>query len=380
MGNHFAAEVRLEHEVYYPGNVVRGEATIKVDKPLKCIAARIMCRGFERAVVVNHSNEMIYNVFEDTVFYKETLTLFGHSMRDAATDPVEIPPGVYTYPFAFELPMHLPESTHTSDWASGGVDIRYQVITYAKIDKDRIEEGHHDFTVVVPINKRDMLASAPIEESATAELRHLFKDKGVCEFALSLPRRIYAADDVVEADIAIDNTLGLMDVEQMRVSLKLHCDVALSERASGIACGQHESWRAGALVVKRVAAMVPQGKTKMIALRFTLPHTVPTPSYPDRGACVRLAHILTVEIAGAKLKVPIHIAHCADDENRFEFCPLGVIAHKPDNQDMEYAYIAPPGYAASPCEGLHPPDSLPKQPPPTPQTPQAVGTGQLHAR
>uniref|UniRef100_A0A7S1LKL3 Arrestin-like N-terminal domain-containing protein n=1 Tax=Neobodo designis TaxID=312471 RepID=A0A7S1LKL3_NEODS len=379
MGNHLTAQVRLEHEVYYPGNVVRGEATIKVDKPLKCIAARIMCRGFERAVVVNHSNEMIYNVFEDTVFYKETLTLFGHTTKDPDASPVEIPPGVYTYPFAFQLPMHLPESLHTANWTSGGAEVKYQVIAYAKLDKDLVDEGHHDFQVVVPINKRDIVASPPVDATATVKLTKFFMDKGACDFTVSLPRSIYAADDTIEGEIVIDNTNGHMPVDHPRLSLALTCDVKISEAESGVAGGLRGVAVERPLVTTRAVVTIARGKTGTVPFAIRLPHTIPSASYPARGVNMRLMHVLTVELAGAEVKVPIHIAHCADEENRFAYCPIEDVAHKPDFRDVEHAYTEPTGYAASPCEVLKPPASLRPQHTPTAKTPQAVGNGQLHA-
>uniref|UniRef100_A0A7S1LIE8 Arrestin C-terminal-like domain-containing protein n=1 Tax=Neobodo designis TaxID=312471 RepID=A0A7S1LIE8_NEODS len=379
MGNHLTAQVRLEHEVYYPGNVVRGEATIKVDKPLKCIAARIMCRGFERAVVVNHSNEMIYNVFEDTVFYKETLTLFGHTTKDPDASPVEIPPGVYTYPFAFQLPMHLPESLHTANWTSGGAEVKYQVIAYAKLDKDLVDEGHHDFQVVVPINKRDIVASPPVDATATVKLTKFFMDKGACDFTVSLPRSIYAADDTIEGEIVIDNTNGRIAVKNPNVSLRATCESHVTERQSCVPGGIRAVSVAKPLATQHVPLSVKPGFTNNLQFKIKLPHTVPHPSYPARGCHITQVHHVIVGLEGRQVQLPIHIAHCADEENRFAYCPIEDVAHKPDFRDVEHAYTEPTGYAASPCEVLKPPASLRPQHTPTAKTPQAVGNGQLHA-
>ena len=379
MGNHFAAEVHLEHEVYYPGNVVRGEATINVDKPMKCIAARIMCRGLERALVVRQMGEYTHSVSEDTVFYKETLTLFGHPTKDPDATPVEIPPGVYTYPFAFQLPMHLPESLHTANWSSGGAEVKYQVIAYAKLSDDLVDEGHHDFHVVVPINRKDALAAPPVDATATAKLTKFFMDKGHCDFTVSLPRSIYAADDAIEGTIAIDNTHGQIDVDHPKVSLRLHCDAHVSERMSGVPGGLRGVSEEKAVQSKKIVAIVANGKTKTVPFKIVLPHVLSNVSYPAKGCKVDLEHRLRVELAGKAVEMPIHIAHCADEENRFAFCPLGDVTHKPEHRDTEHAYATPEGYAGSPCEALKPPAGLAPQASPVALTPQAVGTGQLHA-
>jgi len=379
MGNHFAAEVSLEHEVYYPGNVVRGEATIKIDKPMSCIAARIMCRGLERAVVVRQTGEYVHSVNEDTVFFKDTLTLFGHPTKDADATPVEVPPGVYTYPFAFQLPMHLPESLHTAHWQDGGAEVKYQVITYAKLEENLVDEGHHDFTVVVPINKRDVLASPAVEAAGTAKLTRFFMDKGSCDFKVSLPRSLYAADDVIEGEVSIDNTNGQIDVDHPKVGLRSQCDVFVSERCSGVPGGMRGCSLDKAIASKKLIAIVANGKSKVVPFKISLPHTLLNTSYPARGCNVQLSHVLTVELAGKRIQVPIHVAHCADEQNRFAFCPLGDVTHKPDYKDTEHAYVAPAGYVASPCEAMQPPASLKPQGTPEALTPQAVGNGQMHA-
>jgi len=380
MGNHFAAEVHLEHEVYYPGNVVRGEATIKVDKATPCIAARITCRGLERAVVVKCGTDATQkSMYEDTVFYQETLTLFGHPTKDPDITPVEIPPGVYTYPFAFRLPMQLPESFHAADWSQGGGEVQYHVITYAKMSAHVIDESHHSFTVVVPINRKDQLSSPPVRGTATAVLTRQFARKGECEFTVSLPHTIYAADDTIEGEIAVDNTSGQMDIDHVRVSLRLHCDASISEACSGVEDGLRGSSKAKPLICRVVPLPVRAGKTKAVPLRIHLPHTLPSVSYPAHGCRVVLVHMLAVELARDVIELPIYIAHCADEENRFAFCPVDEPTHKPEYRDTEHAYAVPEGYAASPCEALAPPATL--DPPPSLRalTPQAVGNGQMHA-
>jgi hypothetical protein len=275
--------------------------------------------------------------------------------------------------------MHLPESLHSANWTAGGAEIKYQVIAYAKLDKDLVDEGHHDFTVVVPINKQDMLKAPPVEASATAKLTKFFMDKGSCDFKVSLPRSLYAADDVIAGELFIDNTNGQIDVCGPKIGVKSEIDVAVSERCSGVTGGIRGCNIDKALSSKKLDAVVPHGQTKAVPFKVSLPHTLPMTSYPAHGCNVLLTHLLTAEVAGKTVQVPIHLAHCADEQNRFEFIPMNQITHKPHYKDTEHAYVAPAGYVASPCEAMQPPASLKPQEPPVAVTPQAVGNGQLHA-
>ena len=379
MGNHFTSEVKLEHDVYYPGNVVRGTATIHFEKPTSCIAGRIMCRGLERSVVIRNTGEYAHPISQDVVFYKETLTLFGHKTHDADLTPVEVPAGTYTYPFAFELPMHLPGSLHMTNWSWGGAEIKYAVIAYVKIDQDKIDEGHSEFTVIVPVNEKDALESRPVENSATVKLRSFLTDKGTCEAKVSLQRSLFAADDTIEGTVDFDNSNGQADISHFQVAVQCRCTSFVDAKHSGTEEGLHGGAYADPIAKKKLHCTVTKGDIGRASFALRLPHTVTFASYPSRGLRVVLQHEVVVEINSTKIVVPVYIAHCKDDQNRFAFCPHTEPCHRPDRADFEHAYQVPEGYASELCNAVAPPQGLTPQPAVKQQTPQATGVGMLHS-
>jgi len=393
MGNHLTAQVRLEHEVYYPGNVVRGEAIVHVGQhePVKCVAARIMCWGAERCFAITSGGEdsFTHNVHNDTVFYKDTLTLFGHSVKDHDDTAVEIPPGTYTYPFAFELPTTAFASLHTASCQCGGAQIKYEVVAFVKYDAHRNDAVRRAFTVVVPISKRDMLASAPVNATATATVTKFSVVMAKSDVTVTLPRSIYAAGETIEGEIAIDNRQGETDVSTVRIALSYRCEVAIVAKKS-MTAGAHERpeppkdaeshfvIRDSPVVVLELPMVVEHGRQAAAPFAVPLPHAMPAVSYPARGQHLAVAHVMRFDVHGAKIKIPIHIAHCADGNNRFAFRPLDAPVAPAELHDTEHAYTVPDDYIAMPCRSLEPPAGLEKQPRPHASAPQAVGTGELH--
>lgn len=373
MGNQIASEVKLEHHVYYPGNVVRGTATIRFERPTPCVAARIVCRGLERAICVKEGAE---HVHQDAVVHHETLTLFGHATEDQDATPVEVPAGTYTYPFEFKLPMHLPSSIHLSNWMSGGVEVKYTVSAYIRYSKDHVGEGHADFAVLAPINQKNLLESQPAMTTDAVRLTSLLTHKGTCEVTIKTERSLYAADETIKGSIRLDNTRGEIDVNNVFVTLLCVAETNVDRKLANLMYDLAGGACADPVIRAKIPCHVPAGSHLDVALTIKLPHVIQYASYPARGVHMKLRHDLLFEVAGKRIDLPINIAHCYDPQNRFAFIPLDQVTHKPEDHTHEYKYAPPADHPGSPA-GLNPPATLPSQPTPAEETPQAHGTGSL---
>lgn len=381
MGNHITAHVKLEHDVYFPGNVVRGEATIKLDHDTECIAGRISCRGIERAVTLQQAADYYYPVSQDTVFYKETLTLFGHKVGDKDATPVKVSKGTFTYPFAFQLPMTLPSSLHHTSWSHGGLEIKYTVVAYLKFGHGKVDEGHHEFTVVAPLNRRDQLQSPPLQQARGLELHRLFGHKGHCDFRASVTHSLYAAGDMVEGEVSVNNTDGDCTVEWVKATVHLNSEGTIVPTDDQL----HNTTVANASPpIARITIPVHAAPGKVVKAPFVikLPQSIPQPSYPAQAVHVKTVHQICFDVDGGVGKhhvvLPVHIAATADPRNRFAFVQNDVpCGRNPAQAETEHPYAAPEGFNATPCPGLAPPEGLTPQAPPQPQTPQAVGDGHI---
>jgi len=364
MGTTASAEVTLKHDVYYPGNVVEGVATIKVTDVTKIVASRIRCVGVEEATATVVAPNFTQRHAGTTTFFEETLTLFGPVPGDPDVEQHTLQVGHYKYPFAFELPMHLPGSTRLWD-AQAGVNIRYFVEARLKKTGDETHEFKHDFVVVVPINKKDLDRPGPTAHKKVS-VSHFLHDHGSSELTLASKRRFFAGGgDKIEMDLTIDNTHCTMATDTVNIEVYARVDWALPEyqNESGAAFGD-------SLLKMRLGVEVPAGKKVTMPVVIPLPNTIHLPSYPAKGSHFYYRHEVSVKPhhANEAIVLPIHIAHSASADNAFEFIP--------NDKNCEVPLHRKP-YVYTPWDGtkLHwePPKGEP-QPRPVAKTPAALDT------
>lgn len=311
MGTSASAEVKLSHDVYYPGNVVEGVATLKVTDVTKMVAARIRCVGKEEASATVVAPNYTQRHTGSTVFMEETLTLFGPIPGDPDVEQHTLQVGHYKYPFKFELPMHLPGSTRLWD-ANCGVNVRYFVEARIKKTGNETHEFQQEFIVVVPINKADLDRPGPTAHKKVA-LSTFLHDQGTAELALASKRRFFAGGgDKLETELTIDNTNGKILIDHVNVDLYARVDWALPEYSNetGAAFGDP-------MVRMKLACEVKPGEKVTFPVAVPLPNTIGLPSYPAKGSHYYYRHELALKPAHSSEAVvlPLHIAHSASKDN-----------------------------------------------------------------
>ena len=176
--------VHLKHQVVYPGNLVEGFVEIVASGPIDFTAVRVKICGKEKIICRRNESRgtgrfdeqgfeiresYVATYAESVVVHKHLLTLAGHMKYNPIKLPSFImPPGRYTYPFAFQLPTTVPPSfAKRAD--DDEADILYYVNAYVDIPMGRDAVAKSYFTVLSAMpaaqwaNKQTML----LERSGT---------------------------------------------------------------------------------------------------------------------------------------------------------------------------------------------------------------------
>ena len=275
--------VYLKHSVVFPGNIVEGYVQIVNDSSssIEFVAIRAKLTGKEKVRLEEnfqgHENDFTQDghqqraakkIYEEThVYHKHLLTLAGHMKQTGQRSPsFQLPPGKYTYPFAFQLPSNVPASFEQQDHDTKGL-IQYYVKAYVDIPGGRDASAKQHFTVLsaMPATQHDQQAGNFTQDKQF--------DVSCCCFSKgSVSARIYCTRTTVAVDrdqllvcADVNNQAGEEPVNGMDVSLT-NC---ITLRAQG-----HE------------------GKINNIVARQNIKPEQGSPILP--GQCGRIRGVLTI--------------------------------------------------------------------------------------
>lgn len=234
VGNNVRVTTHLRHQVFYPGNVVEGFVEVQVSAPTPFRAIRVRLCGKEYVHVERHQQVPEYTPpgepqrYRDIVIkheskhaiYNRLVTLAG-SMKTAPTAYESVlPPGTFYYPFAFQLPRHLPAS-FSRKISDDSAEIQYYVKAYVDIPSGR--DGVHRalFRVLRPLPISQYAQAAPFNFAHTFDVTCCCCiSKGKVGIRLFMNRTIIALDrDTLQVFCDVDNTMGEEPVESLHISL-----------------------------------------------------------------------------------------------------------------------------------------------------------------
>jgi hypothetical protein len=217
----------LRHSVLYPGNVLEGVVELRVDGYIDFTAVRIKVTGKERVHIRRERSgpnpddpPVVENYRESCVVYKQLVTLAGAMKTMPGGFSGQMPPGVYYYPFAIQLPTNIPPSFSkrvTDDYA----EILYYLKAYVDIPmgRDAVHRAH--FTVVRPMPISQHAEMAPVNVDKVFDVTCCCCiDKGKVHAILHMDRTLIAIDrDNLTVCCDIDNSRGQEPVKSLEISL-----------------------------------------------------------------------------------------------------------------------------------------------------------------
>jgi hypothetical protein len=255
-------------------------------------AIRVKLVGREYATIrdpIQTERSSCHYYHESCVFFKELVTLAGCMKYGNRQEPWTIEPGIYSYPFAFQLPLHgLPPSFYVEcddDDDYGGVF--YEVKAYVDIPYGKNAISRAPFTVIRPLRLDQWMQPGPVTQDRYFDISMcccVNKGKNATRFYMD--RTLIAIDRdklVVCADV--DNTQCKEPVEAIVVSLQ-QC-IHLSAHHMTESCKRS----VGRVTVKQ---RIEAGARGRIVGTLELPHTETTPSAATRH--VKSSYVVNIEL------------------------------------------------------------------------------------
>ncbi|KAK7194943.1 Arrestin (or S-antigen), N-terminal domain containing protein [Novymonas esmeraldas] len=102
--------LQCETDTLTPGTVFSGVLIVDVHEKLRFTALRVRLRGREESYVRRRRKHGSHRVYRFFTHLEQLITLFGSSKEAASRSEAQLEPGTYSYPFSFNVPMHIPPS------------------------------------------------------------------------------------------------------------------------------------------------------------------------------------------------------------------------------------------------------------------------------
>jgi hypothetical protein len=364
------AQVYLKHEVLFPGNVVEGFVQFDVNSPVDVVGIRLKICGKEKTtLVVQNPGQQGNNVNSKSYYHgkavvlKQLLTLAGNMKASQNHQHMTVPAGKYTYPFQFQLPIHLPPSFYMTAGDGDCATILYYVKAYVDIPSGKDVSVKRHFKVLSGIPHHQWVARAPVGCQKQFNITCCLVNKGVVNARFFMDRSVIAIDrDNLFICVDVDNTQGQEPVESAEVSLVNYLEYR--------AMGRREVNRvlAGNSYIKQRVEVGQKGRIQgVVPLQRNL-----VPSCTGFNSTSRYSVILELNIPWASdpsMEFPVILAHVVDDSNvlppaYFQQCQFRMM---PPNSTPEYFYMPPPTpvfpYSPAPLPPPHGAPMFQPQPP-----------------
>ena len=334
-------KTNLKNHVFFPGNVVEGFVEITTTSDISMVAVRCKATGKEKVVCRRRRKQgkrhYTETCRESHPFYKQLITLAGQMKSSGQRQSIEVPPGQYTYPFAFQLPMDIPASFAKSagdDYAA----VVYYVKAYVDIPYGRDAVSKQLITVIKPMPMRQWVHHAPCHVESTWDVKMCCCiDKGTVKGRIFMDRSMIAIDRdnlVVCADI--DNTNGKEPVNALEVSLINF----LKYKAKHMT--ERNRVREGHVFIRNV--QIPPGQKGRIAGVIPLPRgLVPTMNL----WCVSSSYFIDIELdipwaTDPKQTFPVIIGQTVDETDFAPDIPFQENRYQHIGKQYQEFYYQPP--------------------------------------
>jgi hypothetical protein len=135
-------QLEVERQAYYPGEIVRGRVHFTPRKDLSCVGVYVRFKGYEHSAWENEdaavsidpntaavTTQALVHSGKRKHIFKFVKTLWGNTWGQS-NKKVKLKAQTYSWPFAFELPKHIPPSL---EYRKGRVRIEYVVKAHVKV-------------------------------------------------------------------------------------------------------------------------------------------------------------------------------------------------------------------------------------------------------
>ena len=193
---------------YSPGSVVEGSLEVSVDKP----------QDYDRVIValwggasVRWTENRGSGENQSTITYKYSETFFNPQIKvwKAEASPTgQLPIGVHTFPFSFNLPQDTPSSFHT---VIGQIKYAIEAKIMPKGNVNSLFQINHAIKALLKVENRTprtdilRLYSEPVTASKTKRLKFLFLERGSISATVNLPRTSFSPGEVIPITVDMCN-------------------------------------------------------------------------------------------------------------------------------------------------------------------------------
>jgi hypothetical protein len=232
-------QIRLRQQTFFPGNIVEGVVELAVHKSLPYCGIRLKFVGKETVRLAKEVKQPIeydamgraipstkepktISTHESFVYTKTLITLAGDLKRQADVEGAlykgehkfDLPPGRYSYPFAWQLPKNIPGSFSKTVGLDVAEIVFYIKAYVARPGGDREVTKKVFINIVRAIPKSQWIPPSPfsVDKVFTVSVCCCVK-QGSVACKLSLPRTLLAMErDNLELVVDFDCTLSKQDV------------------------------------------------------------------------------------------------------------------------------------------------------------------------
>eukprot|EP00029_Vermamoeba_vermiformis_P005005 TRINITY_DN1615_c0_g1_i1.p1 TRINITY_DN1615_c0_g1~~TRINITY_DN1615_c0_g1_i1.p1 ORF type:complete len:910 (+),score=183.50 TRINITY_DN1615_c0_g1_i1:81-2810(+) len=135
-------QLEVERNAYYPGEIVRGRVHFTPRKDLSCVGVYVRFKGYEHSAWENEdaavtidpntaavTTQALVHSGKRKHIFKFVKTLWGNTWGQS-NKKIKLKAQSYSWPFAFELPRHIPPSL---EYKKGRVRIEYVLKAHVKV-------------------------------------------------------------------------------------------------------------------------------------------------------------------------------------------------------------------------------------------------------
>ncbi|KAH9423468.1 hypothetical protein DERP_003747 [Dermatophagoides pteronyssinus] len=217
-------DIRLEKEMYYPGECLTGHVILNTLENFKLKAIRVILRGKAQAewkVIVSGDRR---TVKDDQIFIEDRCSIWG---KDGETGVLTR--GQHSFPFKFQLP----ESCLPCSFESKPCQIRYYIKVTIDIPYASPPQGMKYFTIIGPhIDCMDEQYLKPLVGRDRRSICCLCCRHGIVNLKAYLERSGYCCGESIRLKAEIDNQSE--EIVRLRLKLVQHVNYSIERGVLGL--------------------------------------------------------------------------------------------------------------------------------------------------
>eukprot|EP00760_Papus_ankaliazontas_P012513 PhM_4_TR15338/c0_g1_i1/m.23770 len=337
----FSVSASLEHSVFYPGNIIRGQAQISVKKPTKIRNVNLTFIGREKyrfsrqEGTGDNRRSRDYHGTADVVNTKLLLATSG-----SGGDFV-MPSGNFTYPFEFTLPHGVPPS-YVYKYGSDIASMEYSMCVEVDIPWGKDAEARVPFQVLSCVPRQQWQSDPP--QSRTQDVN--------VSCCCCISKGSLMLNSWLQRSLLV---MG-MDPAYIRVDVQSKCKEPINSvnlilqqvNTTRHACGHPTDINRRVVIKHRQPTKIQPGQNAIVDLCFVVPRGI-LPTF--HGIHVKSEYFLILEFdipyaSDPTVTFPVNIVQGIDDSNYFLPMQFTTPMYQAQAQPIQYVYQPPPTHTA----------------------------------